>query len=356
MRGTFFFKMLLRLCIIIVWLCVLLFFLYKPWTAVTGTVRSLSILTWPQVIDGQFLENFEKKYGVQIHITYCENNEEMLAKLQNVTDHGYDIAMPSHFFLDTFIKEGLIKPLDKKQIHFFDKIHPQLKALSFDPENQYTIPCFWSVYGIGIDMNYFKNIPFQKSWGLIFDECKNCPLVGMMEDIPQLFSIAGLYFFNKTKGFSADEIQSIKTRLIAQKKRVVAYTDMRVEYLIASGECPLVLSTSSDMAKMVKEYPHISFFVPREGSFTSLDSFTITTQTTQESLVYSFLNYLYEEGIISLYAQKFDYPSPLIKDSDQFILKDAAFTASVMPTLYNFNRELSQKEYEKLWVAIRAAK
>src|SRR2546430_1982276 len=129
MTGMLFFRILLRIFIVLGWFFVLLFFLYRPWTSVTSTARSLNILAWPQIIDGQFLAVFENRHGIKIHITYCENNEEMLAKLKNVTDHGYDLAMPSHFFVDTFVEEGLIKPFDQTQIKFFEKVHPKLRAL-----------------------------------------------------------------------------------------------------------------------------------------------------------------------------------------------------------------------------------
>lgn len=340
-------KCLIRCTIIIFWgFIFFIILLYQPSKLFKQHVTtSLNILAWPQVIDREYLAEFEKRYNISVHITYCENNEEMLAKLSSSTNHDYDLVMPSNFFLRRFIESNLIKKIDYSKLGWFEKIDSQLKNLSFDPYNQYSIPCFWSIYGIGINKKIYKKENFQKSWKLIFYPTESEGLVGMLEELPQTYAIMGLYLYKKLNNFSKDEHETIVSELIRQKKSVLAYTDMRVEYLLISGECGIVFSASSDMQKIVKLYPYIEFFVPEEGSFALLDSFALTSNCQKEDLAYAFLAYLYDEGKISDYADKFDYTSPLNHN---------ALLAQVS-TLNYFERIFSEKKYENLWIKIKAS-
>lgn len=340
-------KWLIRSMIIVFWGFVFfIFVLYQPSKLFKQhTPTSLNILAWPQVIDREYLVEFEKKYNISVHITYCENNEEMLAKLLSSHNHDYDLVMPSNFFLIRFIELGLIQTLDYSKLRWFEKIDTQIKNLSFDPYNQYSIPCFWSVYGIGINKKIYTKKDFEKSWKLIFYPTENEGLVGMLEELPQTYAIMGLYLYKKLNNFSKYEHETIVNELITQKKSVLAYTDMRVEYLLVSGECGIVFSASSDMQKIVKLYPYIEFFVPDEGSFALLDSFALTSDCQKKDLAYAFLAYLYDEGKISDYAEKFDYTSPL--DHNNLLAQ--------IGNIHYFERIFSEKQYENLWIKIKAA-
>jgi len=342
--------LLMRLSIRFLAVCswILIFFIatsYQQLNFFTQDKKTLNILGWPQIIDREFLVEFENKHNVTVHITYCENNEEMLAKLTVGGSHGYDIIMPSNFFINHYVEHTLIQKLDHSKIPWLKKIDPQILNLPFDLNNRYTVPCFWSVYGIGINHKVYKKPLLDKSWKLIFDNLNENYLVGMLEELPQTYSLMGLYLYNKLNNFSLEEKRTILEKLIEQKKMVLAYTDMRVEYLLASGECPLVFSASSDMAKMVKLYPYIDFFVPKEGSFALLDSFAITFECQQKDLVYSFLSYLYDEGVLNQYAEKFEFTSPL--KINQLL--------TTISTIFYFERIYSEKEYEDLWIEVKAA-
>jgi spermidine/putrescine-binding protein len=37
--------------------------------------KSLNILVWPQVLDAEFLKEFEKKAGVKVRVSYFDHNE-----------------------------------------------------------------------------------------------------------------------------------------------------------------------------------------------------------------------------------------------------------------------------------------
>ena len=61
----------------------------------------------------------------------------------------------------------------------------------------------------------------------------------MVEDPRALISLAALYLFGHIEQLNSHEINEIKKLLIKQKSRVEIYTDLRSEYILASGVVPV---------------------------------------------------------------------------------------------------------------------
>lgn len=321
---------------------------------------SLNILAWPQIIDGDFLTDFEKKTGIRVNISYFESNEELLAKLRGTKNHGYDIIMPSDYMLQTFINEQHIKKIDKTKLTFWQDLEPALLGNKNDPLNSFTIPCFWTVFGIGLNLNYFNgHIPADISWNLLFDHTQEYKPIGMMENIVQMCSIAKFYLNSNTVFYKDHEstLKSTLQLLVLQKKyrRVIAYTESRIEYMLASGECAACLCSSADIAKMVSHFEHIVFVVPKEGSFASLDSFVITSQTTKDDLIYAFLNYLYQPIVMGKYVEKFQFPSPIKSIQNDNSPAGISFDIYKTIPIHSFENWLTPEEIEYIWLALRAA-
>lgn len=352
--------------IVLFWLLIAIFIFYTSSDKLSKKNDiALNILAWPQIIDGDFLTDFEEKTGIRIHISYFESNEELLAKLRSTKNHGYDLIMPSDYMLKTFIKEGHIKKIDKTKLDFWDNLEPALLGHQNDPKNHFTIPCFWTVFGIGLNLDYFENkIPENIEWQLLFSHNQEYKPIGMMENILQLFSIATFYLNGNTTFLAGIEkiskqeiIKTTLQMLIMQKKyrRVTAYTECRIEYMLASGECAACLCSSADIAKMVSHFDNIAFIIPKEGTFASLDSFTITSQTSKDDLIYTFLNYLYTSNVMGKYVEKFQFPSPLKT------VKTDTPPAGISFDIYNhvpvnaFANWLTPEEIEYIWLSLHAA-
>lgn len=360
-KQFFLYDISIKSIIIFFWLLVALTIFYDSSENVAKkNNRSLNILAWPQIIDGDFLTAFEQQTGVQINISYFESNEELLAKLRGTTNHGYDIIMPSDYMLKNFINEKHIKEIDKTKLNFWQDLEPALMNNKNDPLNNFTIPCFWTVFGIGLNLDYFNHqIPENIKWELLFSHNQDYKATGMMENILQMFSIAAFSLNNNTNFYKNRKkiITKSLERLVLQKKyrRVTAYTESRIEYMLASGECALCLCSSADIAKMVTHFNNIAFVIPKEGTFASLDSFAITAQTNKNDLVYAFLNYIYQPDVMGKYVEKFQFPSPIKSIKNYNPPAGISFDIYNNIPVYSFDNWLTPEEIEYIWLALRAA-
>jgi spermidine/putrescine transport system substrate-binding protein len=329
MKSEHSFSLIMRASIIAVWFLLIGLFLYSPYAInLFQSGRCINMLVWGQVIDKEFLADFEKKTGVQINLTYFENNEELFVKLRSTENHGYDIIMPSDWAAELLIKEGIIKKLDQSKINFWQDIYPALLHNYFDPDNEYTIPYYWTLYGVGVNTDYFDQQLPPATWKLVFDPATIKKRIATFEDIRPLVLTAALYLFGRLDNLNEQEIEQIKALLKQQKEYVEIYTDHRAEYVLASGSVSAVAGLSGDFLKVIRRFDNISFLIPCEGAFTVIDSFAITATSDKDDIIYPLLSYLFNKNIVKQYVDKFEFFPAVQVEVDY----DERFSAFVEPT------------------------
>ena len=125
----------------------------------TGSASDkLVIYNWGDYIDPDLLTKFTKETGIKVQYETFDSNEAMYTKIKQ-GGTTYDIAVPSDYTIDKMVKEDLLVKLDKSKIHGFDQIGSSFKGLSFDPNNDYSIPYFWGTVGIVYNTKLVKKAP-----------------------------------------------------------------------------------------------------------------------------------------------------------------------------------------------------
>lgn len=347
---------IIRMCMVTVVIGLIGLFLYSPRLFYfLRKEKSITILAWPQVLDASYLQKFEQETGIKVYIRYFENNEELLMKLESTQGQGYDLIMPTDHLVEQLIKEGLIKKLDKAKITFWHTLHPALVGHYFDPRNEYTVPFYWGIFGLGIDKDYFKGKEVPASWSLLFDKRIAPDRVVMVDDVRELVLIAAYYLFGSIDGLTDKHIALIKQLLRRQKKWVYGYTDLRAEYLVASKTSPVVLVLSADIARVMPFFDHIDFVVPREGSFLIIDSFAFCKASEKEELVYQFLNYIYRPDVLQHYVDKFGFFPPTVNVRPTFVRRGLSMpTDRMIRKLVFFKNVLPDQALNDVWISLKA--
>ena len=64
---------------------------------------------------------------------------------------GYDVAVPTAYFLEREIKAGLFQKLDRSKLPNLVNAWPAIAAhlAAYDPGNQYAVNYMWGTVGIG---------------------------------------------------------------------------------------------------------------------------------------------------------------------------------------------------------------
>ena len=285
-------SVIVRCAAVFFWLSLFLFVLFLPRFLQNNSSDTLYIFSWSGIIDPLYIKKFEKLTGKKVKISYYENNQELLVKLKATGGKGYDLIVPSDYTVNILRKENLLHELDKNKLTFLKRLNPSFLNHYYDPENNYSVPFDWGIYGIGIDTTQFPEGLPEASWKLIFEPLHNKNLA-MVNDPYEAFDIARRYLYQDKKELTLDDIESIKELLKRQHRSVMVYTDARADYLLATHNCALVVASSAYIWRGMKDYPDINFMIPKEGTILTIENFAIPKESQNKELAYEFLNFIY---------------------------------------------------------------
>lgn len=352
MKSVTFFTPIVRACMVLFWVMVI-FIVYQlsNYRFPFAEQKTLSVAVWPLMLDAQKLVEFEEETGIQLKITYFESSEELLSKVQATKGAGYDIIFPSDYTIASFIKQGLLKKIDKSKLTFWNDLDKRLLNGYFDPNNEYTIPFYWAVYGMGINKKLFGENP-PDTWGLIFDKRYNPQQIIMTNSPREAISITALYLLGSLEALTDPENQQrVRNALMQQKNWVDLYTEERLDELLASENNNLAFGLSADITRAMRRNKDILFMIPKEGSFIVIDSIAIPAKSQNEELAYTFINYIYQPEIVDHHIRLYNMSSPITTNSERsgYVPDDEAFSK-----LHFLVDSISESGLNTIWIDLLA--
>src|SRR5204863_7033351 len=139
-----------------------------------GNPRVVNFYNWSDYIDPKVVEDFTAETGIKVRYDTFDSNDILETKLL-AGKTGYDLVVPTAYFLERQIKAGVFQKLDKSRLpnlpNAWDEIARRLAA--YDPGNQYAVNYMWGTTGIGFNVRSARTILGEQasldSWDLVFE-------------------------------------------------------------------------------------------------------------------------------------------------------------------------------------------
>lgn len=351
-------KILIRSAIFFFWVLLIFGALYLPKLFLRQVdAKTINVFVWGDILSPAVISTFEAKTGIKINLSYYASNEELIVKLKATEAEGYDLVIPSDYAVHVLAKEGLLKHLNKEKFAHWDALNPNLVGHYFDPDNTYSIPFEWELFGFGIDNDFFQNaIP---SWKMLFDLTPMHYKVAMNNDPIEAIAFASFYLFGNQNALDSEQAARIRALLKAQKPWVAAYANFRGDYFLATKNVALVLASSSYIWRAKQYCDFVRFVVPEEGTFLTIENFCIPKASTKEDLVFEFINYLATpQSAAAHFKAYFLFPAttyPL----DETVM-DAEATSLLHSSKEDFlryhfiRRLLPERETRDIWIDVKS--
>jgi len=112
---------------------VFLFLLCVSKTALAAD-NALNIYTWAGYLSDAVVSQFEAETGIRVKVATYVNNEVLYAKLKANPDAGYDIIMPSSYFISRMRRHALIQKIDHSKLEHYNNINPIFLSKEHDPK------------------------------------------------------------------------------------------------------------------------------------------------------------------------------------------------------------------------------
>ncbi len=270
--------------------------------------KILNVYNWSGYISDDVLNQFEKETGIHVNYTTYDSNETMYAKLKADPDAGYDMVVPSTYFIDRMYKQGMLQKIDRSKIPNFKNLNPALLNKAFDPHNQYSIPYFWSTTGIVINTQYYPAGSITNWSDLWKGQYKDQLLI--LDDVREAFSMALI-----TLGYSANDVDPAHIKAAYLKLRqllpnVRLFNDEAAASIYIDEDAVLGMGWNGDIYMANKENPKVKFLYPKGGYVLSLDSMAIPRGARHVENAYKFINFILRPDIAMQISMATGYASP----------------------------------------------
>jgi len=357
----FFLKYIVRSIFIIFWSLLLVgFIILSHISHYFIPEKSLSVYMWADKIDESVLHAFEKETGIKVYVNYYESNEELVSKFEIGKDLNCDIILPSEYIIQPLIELNCLKKIDTSRCDFIDRIYPDFMHHGFDPHNEYSLPIYWDMLGLGYTKSYFQHGLPLNSWNIIFDEdLVPCKKMSMVDDSREAIFLAVRHFCADCMFLDEELLEKIKQLFIAQKEWVGAYTDFQQGYFLTSKTYPLVVCQREIAVREMIQHEDIAFTVPDEGSLLILSNVVICASSKKDDMIYQFLNYIYRNDVLMHNCKQFCI-LPVVADvleqlPEQYIgVQNLLPGQSVFERLEIFPNILTQKQINDIWIAFKS--
>lgn len=130
--------------------------------------KELVFMNWGPYINSSLLEQFTKETGIKVIYSTYESNETLYAKLKT-HNQGYDLVVPSTYFVAKMRDEGMLQKIDKSKLSNFDNLDKNYLDKPYDPNNDYSIPHVVAITGLAVNADMYDPNDFQ-SWADLWNQ------------------------------------------------------------------------------------------------------------------------------------------------------------------------------------------
>lgn len=277
----------------------------------SGKENTLTIFNWGEYIDPDLIKKFEEETGISVIYETFDSNEALLTKLKSGST-SYDIVVPSDYMIKKMKDLDLLKKIDKNKIENFKNLNPMLLNLSFDPNNEYSVPYFWGTLGIVYNSKLVdEDMKFEK-WDDLWDSERLKNDILLVDGAREMLGIA-----LQSQGFSVNETNEVRLKLAEKKlellgKNVKAINNDEKTMLMANNEAKVAVTFSGNAAAMLSENEDLIYSVPKEGSNIWFDNIVIPKVAKNEEAAYKFINFMLRTENAAQNAQFIGYSTPVI--------------------------------------------
>jgi len=340
--------------------------------------RIVNVYNWSDYIDPVVLEDFTRETGIKVKYDTFDSNDMLETKLL-AGRTGYDVVVPTAYFLARQIKAGVFQKLDKSKLPNLKNAWGDIAArlAAYDPGNQYAVNYMWGTTGIGYNVKKARDIlgPDGKidSWDVVFKpeviaKFKDCG-VHVLDAADDVFAAALAYL--KLDPNTKEQADFEKAASLLTNVRPFVRKFHSSEYLnaLASGEICLVLGYSGDVkqaqkrAAEAKSGIEIGYAIPKEGAQLWFDNLAIPKDAKNVAEAHALIDYLLRPDVAAKNSNLISYANgnaasralidkPII--DDKTIYPDDA----TMKTLYTIQShdQKTQRLMNRLWTKIKTGR
>jgi len=363
----------------VAWASSIILAIGAAWSAGLGIAtaqqhRVVNVYNWSDYVDPSVLDDFSKKTGIAVRYDTFDSSDTLEAKLL-AGQSGYDVVVPTGYFLAREIAAGIFQKLDKSKLSNFVNAWPEItnRLAAYDPGNQYAVNYMWGTTGIGYSVKDVHRIlgpaAALDSWDDLFNpdkikKFKDCG-VHFLDSSDDIMPSVLRYLHLDPNSSNPADLERAADALTKIRPYVRKFHSSEYINALATGEICLALGYSGDIKQAQKRAAQahsgieIDYTIPNEGAPLWFDNLAIPKDAPHAGEAHELINYLLEPQVAAKNTNFVSYangdrPSPLIDKAildDRTIYPDEATMAKLFTIAAHDLR--TQRLVNRLWTRMK---
>jgi putrescine transport system substrate-binding protein len=344
-------------------------------TPAIAAERIVNFYNWSDYIDPDVLDDFTRQTGIKVQYDTFDSSDTLDAKLM-AGKSGYDVVVPTGYFLPQEIAAGIFQKLDKAKLPNLVNAWPEITRWlqAYDPGNDYAVNYMWGTTGIGYNVTKARALlgpdAAVDSWDNLFDPAKIAKFkdcgIHLLDSADDVMPAALRYLGLDPSTHDADDFAKAADLLTRIRPYVRKFNSDEYQDQLATGEICFAFGYSGDIkqaqlrAAEAKAGVEIGYAIPKEGTQVWFDNLAIPKDARNVAEAHELINYLLRPEVAAKNTNFIAYANGNLasqKFVDKAILDDRTIypDAATMARLYIVlaHDQKTERLVNRLWTRIK---
>ncbi|PDT85925.1 polyamine ABC transporter substrate-binding protein [Sinorhizobium sp. BJ1] len=313
-------------------------------TLASAQERVVNVYNWSDYIDDSILADFTKETGIKVVYDVFDSNEILETKLL-AGGSGYDVVVPTAYFLQRQIAAGVFQKLDKSKLPNLSNMWNVImeRTAQYDPGNEYAVDYMWGTTGIGYNVEKMKEIlgsDEKPNWDVVFNpeiaaKFKDCG-IHLLDSPTDIIPSALAYLGLNPDSHQQADLDKAAELLLKVRPYIRKFHSSEYINALANGDICLAVGFSGDIfqardrAAEAKSGVTVDYSIPAQGAQMWFDMLAIPADAPHVAEAHEFINYMMKPEVIAK-ASNYVFYANGNKASQQFLDKEVLEDTAIYP-------------------------
>ncbi len=327
--------------------------------------KVLNVYNWSDYIAEDTIPKFEAETGIKVNYDVFDSNELVEAKLL-AGSSGYDVVVPSGFFLERQVAAGIFAPLDKSKLPNLANMDPDVMAATaaHDPDNAHSVDYMWGTTAIGYNPIKLKERLGDQAidtWDIVFkpelvSKLQDCG-VNILDAPAEVMASALNYLGLDPNSESPDDLKKAEDLMMSIRPFVRTFNSGQYIDDLGNGEICLSIGYSGDVfiaqaaAAEAAAGVEVGYVIPKEGALKWFDLFAIPADAPHPDNAHKFIDFMMRPEIAAANTNYVYYASgnkAALEFIDPAVKDDPAIYPTPEVSAKLFNLKAHTPDYDEL--------
>lgn len=276
----------------------------------SANAKQVNVFSWADYLPPTAIEDFEKRFGIQVMYDTYASNEAMLARLEaGAVD--YDVIVPSSYAVTKLKELNLLHPIEKDLLPNLKNLMGRFTNMAFDPGGKYSVPYTFGTTAIGYNSAAFSAAGMKPpdDWEIFWNP-KFSGRMTLLEDVRETMGFALRKRGDSYNSTNPLSIRAAEQDLARQKPFLMCYTSDQVIIYLGSGDSLLSLTFSGDAHQASRWNKDVRYAIPDGGASLWVDSMCIPASAPHPANAHMWINYLLDPEVSAALTNYTYYATP----------------------------------------------